>query len=469
MDEKKAKYIAAIIELFILLCIAGYLISRHLTKYVLVEVNKDFIKNRNNPAVAASSGALGKNPMEILNGIIGQRITNIFKQFLKFLTPIFNIISKIFGVFQNSINKLRNLLRPIRDFFKAAADKFYSAISKYVIGAVYSLNKMRNGMRRSLSGFNLVFHTIEHAKNSLQSLITSPPIKIAMKFLEPLEWIEETGSKLFCFSPYVVLEKNDGSYQYIKDFNVGDELSDGSIIICKQIFQKKEPLYKCTKELYYDLLVTGEHKVLENNKWICVKDSTIFRKTEEESEYLYCLSTDTGIINIEGVMFKDYSESKNKFLNYTVNSLILAKLNNNVNLGCEYAAEVKELEHGFDGDTLVDTTDGLKRLSDITIGTKLSDGNYVMGTVELLPSYFEFYTYDTIKMTSNMKVVENNIWKNIEKTHTGMKSLDKPSKCINLVTTNGKIPIFYTKEYIDYTEVHDSIINDRIDEILEEA
>ena len=158
MDEKKAKYIAAIIELFILLCIAGYLISRHLTKYVLVEVNKDFIKNRNNPAVAASSGALGKNPMEILNGIIGQRITNIFKQFLKFLTPIFNIISKIFGVFQNSINKLRNLLRPIRDFFKAAADKFYSAISKYVIGAVYSLNKMRNGMRRSLSGFNLVSH-----------------------------------------------------------------------------------------------------------------------------------------------------------------------------------------------------------------------------------------------------------------------------------------------------------------------
>ena len=55
-------------------------------------------------------------------------------------------------------------------------------------------------------------------------------------------------------------------------------------------------------------------------------------------------------------MFKDYSESKNKFLNYTVNSLILAKLNNNVDLGCEYASEVKELEHGFDGDTLVDTT-----------------------------------------------------------------------------------------------------------------
>ena len=129
----------------------------------------------------------------------------------------------------------------------------------------------------------------------------------------------------------------------------------------------------------------------------------------------------------------------------------------------------KELEHGFDGDTLVDTIDGLKRLSDITIGTKLSGDNYVVGTIELLPSYFEFYVYDTIKMTSNMKVVENNIWKNIEKTHIGKKSINKPAKCINLVTTTGKIPIFYTKEYIDYTEVHDSIINDRIDEILEEA
>ena len=144
------------------------------------------------------------------------------------MTPIFSIFSTIFQSFQNSINKLRSLLRPIRDFFKAAAQKFYSAISKYGIGAVYSMNKMRNGMRRSLSGFNLVFHTLEHTKNSLQSIIDSPPIKFAVEFMKPIDWIADKGSKLFCFSGDTVLEREDMNYVYIRDIKVGDVLSDGS-------------------------------------------------------------------------------------------------------------------------------------------------------------------------------------------------------------------------------------------------
>ena len=79
MDEARAKYIAAIIEMFILFCVAGYLISKYLAKYYLVEVNKDFRKNRQNPGFAFASGVLGKNPSSVFNGLIGQRITKIFR------------------------------------------------------------------------------------------------------------------------------------------------------------------------------------------------------------------------------------------------------------------------------------------------------------------------------------------------------------------------------------------------------
>lgn len=470
MDEARAKYIAAIIEMFILVCLAGYLISKYLAKYYLEDVNKDFRKNRQNPGFAFASGALGKSPSEVFNGLVGQRITKIFKKFLSFLTPIFSIFTNIFKSFQNSINKLRTLLRPIRDFFKASAQKFYSAISKYVIGAVYSLNKMRNGMRRSLSGFNLIFHTLEHTKNSLMSLIDSPPIKIAVGFIEPLDWIADKGSKLFCFDGNTVLEREDLSRVYMKNINIGDVLSDGSKVIVKQVFYKREPLYLCKLvNTSYPIKVTGEHKVKHNNKWVCVKDCAGFERLFEYSDYLYCITTDTGIINIDGVLFKDYSESKNKYLNMTVNSLILSKLNSNIQDSSMYAEAVQELEHGFDGDTLIHSALGIKRIKDINIGDMLTDGVQVIGKIDLLPDHFTFYDYDTLKMSSNTKILENNIWKNIEKVDDSSVTSIKPSSCINLVTSNGYIPVFYEKIFLDYCETSDDFINEKIDEILEYA
>ena len=469
MDEARAKYIAAIIEMFILVCVSAYLISKALGKYFLIEKAKTVREDRQNPGNMIFTGAIGKDSSSIFNGLIGQKITQIFKKFLSFLTPIFSIFTTIFKSFQNSINKLRSLLRPIRDFFKAAASKFYSAISKYVIGAIYSLNKMRNGMRRSLSGFNLIFHSLEHTKNSLQSLITSPPVKIAMGLIKPVDWTIRKGSKLFCFSGDVVLEKDDLSKVYISQVIVGDVLSDGSKVIATHVFKKSEPLYECLSEnLEYPIYVTGEHKVKSGNKYIEVKNSNLFRRINRQSDYLYCISTNTGLINIDGILFKDYSESKNSYLNYTVNSVILAKLNNDAR-SVKYAAAVNELEHGFCGSTLIDTNSGLRSIKDVEIGDILANNNEVIGKVELLPSHFKFFNFNTLKVTSNMKVYEEGVWKNVEKASDSSYIISTPERCFNLVTSNGKIPVFYNSTFLDYCEVNDDFTNERIDEILEIA
>ena len=129
MDKKKAKYIASIIELLILFILASYLITKLIGKYYIEDVKVDYRENRQNPNFAFLGGFFGKSPFEVFNGIMGQKVTIIFKQFLSFLMPIFKIFQKIFKMFQNSINKVRNLLRPIRNFFKQAAEKFYKSIS----------------------------------------------------------------------------------------------------------------------------------------------------------------------------------------------------------------------------------------------------------------------------------------------------------------------------------------------------
>ena len=467
MDKNKAKYIASIIELSILFILAIYLITKSVGKYFMKDVKRDYREKRQNPTFAFLGGFFGKSPFEVFNGIMGQKVTALFKRFAKLLTPIFTIIQKIFKIFQNNINKIRNLLMPIRDFFKAAAEKFYRSISKYVIGTIYSLNKIRNTMKRTSSGFNLIFHTLEHSKNSLQSMIKSPPVKIAMALMEPIDWIVDSSNKLFCFDAYTPLVGIDGGFKFIKDVVPGDILEDGSIIIATQKFRYTKignPLY-----IYRDtVLVTGEHKVYENNKWIYIKDSDNARLSNCEPEYIYCVTTSSGIINVYSYKFRDFSESNNRYLNYTINSLILSYLNGTNVDSTKYAAETSYLEHGFGEDTLVKTEDGLYKIKELVIGDKLENNNKVIGIVLLDTISFKFYqNSENIIVSSNTKVYENNLWKNVEKS-VGYKQVEYYGKCYNIVTKSGFVQVNDRHRYLDYLESSNPILNRAIDNIIDQ-
>ena len=95
-----------------------------------------------------------------------------------------------------------------------------------------------------MSGFNLIFHTLEHSKNSLQSIIQSPPVKIAVAIMEPLDWVSESANKLFCFDGYTPLFKKDRSLVFIKDIKVGEILENESRVVAVQKF-------KCNPNLCY--------------------------------------------------------------------------------------------------------------------------------------------------------------------------------------------------------------------------
>jgi len=467
MDKRKAKYIASIIELIILFILATYLITRSIGKYFIDDIKQDYRSKRQNPNYAFLGGFFGKSPLEVFNSIIGQKVTIIFKKFLSFLMPIFNIFKKIFEQFQNSINKVRNLLNPIRNFFKAAAEKFYASISKYVIGAVYSLNKIRNTMRRTMSGFNLIFHTLEHSKNSLQSMIKSPPVKIAVALMEPIDWVSESASKLFCFDGYTQLIDIYRNVVFMKNIKVGTILENGSTIISKQKFiyspnNNSNPLYVYRN----NILVTGEHKVYENNKWLYVKESKYSKLSQSTPIYIYCVTTSNSIIEIYGNTFKDYSESHNKFLNLTVNSLILKFLNGSTIDSSKYAYDSNYLEHGFGEDTLIHTLDGLKKIKNIVIGDILNNYDKVLGIIKLDSSKFSFYNINNIIVSSNTKIYEDAIWKNIEKSHSCIR-VPFYYKCYNLVTESGYIYTQYKQIFLDYTESKDPLLNDEIDIVID--
>ena len=210
MDEAKVKRYSAILEIIILLAIASYYINKEILNNHIEEVSKNFNNNRQNPSTIITAGLYGKSSTEVMTGIMGQKTQGIFKHFLKFLNPIFAVFAKMFNKMKSSVNDIRQMLLPIRSFFNHTAQKFYNIIQKFTIGILYSTHKMRNSMRRSISGFNILMHSLEHSKNSMQSMVNSPPVDMAVKWLDRAGWIKDKASDLFCFDKDTYLKFNDG-------------------------------------------------------------------------------------------------------------------------------------------------------------------------------------------------------------------------------------------------------------------
>ena len=460
MEQSQLKRYAAYLEIYILICIAFVVIGRLMVKYHVEDVKK------NNKE---ASGLLGKNPSSVMNKTITVKFKPIFKKFTSFLTPIFKIFSKILNFLKQGINRLRAMLSPIRDFFYNMTKTFYDKIQRFTIGVLYTLHKMRNSMRRTLSGFNLIYHTMEHQKNMLESLVKSPPIKAAVALIEPVEWVGKMFKKLMsppppsCFLPETSIELLGHKIKMIKDLKINDILADGSCIISihKFINCGKESIYN-----YKSVLVTGDHYVKEFNKWVLVKESVYGYRVNIDSNHLYCVSTSTGVIKIKNVTFKDYSESQNKQINFSINSLVLLHLNNYKINPDIYSYDSKYLEHGFCENTLIEMDNGIiKKIKDIVIGDKIRGGSEVLGVIEINPKFLDFYQDNNVLISSNTKVFENNIWKNVEKSKL-LKTNFKPEKAFNLVTEDNTIPVFMSKIYPDYVETSDPLTNQNIEQIV---
>jgi len=475
MQTYNVKRIAAYLEIFIYVSIGLYIVQNKLTQYYIEDIKTNFNDNRQNPIAIFFSGFLGQSPSNVFNGIIGQKVTALFQDFLSFLTPVFKIFTDIFSQFQNQINGIRSILNPIRDFFQKATEVFYKSIQNFTIGIMYSLHKIRNTMKRTLSGFNLIYHSLEHTKNTFESIANSTPVKIAEQIMPSLDWVVgKAGSLGFCFDANTIINCSN-SPKNIANINVGDTLSPTNVVIAKHQFINSDKLYN-----YNGIYVSGSHIVLENNKWIRVDKSTSAILTNHAPQYVYSLSTSDSIININSIIFKDYSESNDMYTNYSINYNILCYLNNYIpNQSSTFDTSIYSspsiyLDQGFANNTkVVMKNNKLTNIEDIVIGdlvkSKYTHHNTVLGIVELDPNRFTFYTYDGVSVSSNMKVFENYRWISVEYSDN-FKITSRPRKAYHIITSDGDLYISndnkYQAIYRDYLEHHDDTTYSVIENIV---
>lgn len=500
----------AFLEIFLYLVVALYVYNKLATKFYVGEISKnqqEYKKNSGN-LISSDTEAAGMSRSGGFVEIITRQANVLFGAYKQVFTSIFSSVAKI-GVEQGSaINRMRKFMQPLRIFFRSIVEYFYRKLENIMIGSLYMYHKTRDTVKRSFGTFNLVFHTLEHLVNTLQSVPNSTIIQILIAMEKVFGGIKSASNRL-CFIDKTPIQLISGEYVFMRDINPGQRLKDGSIVKTKFYFlnDKSEPVYEIpTGESTSGVLTihaSGSHIIYDKytsgiDKWKYIKDCRMAKKTAIFPDYFYSISTTNNRIHIGPYTFLDYEEiSNNPTLVYLINLLQLQHINKTVSNVPLYAYSSIQLDNGLSEHTMVKMMHGgWKKISEIKLGDYLESPshrmlgetmmlNRVYGVAELHSTIYSKYMWNGILCTGNSKVYESSldIWMNVE-VSMNAKLLEKVKPTIpdsnitmnyhNLFTTSGFFIIYdpvLDREILwrDFNQYNDIEVNEWIsDRILSE-
>jgi hypothetical protein len=113
--------------------------------------------------------------------------------------------------------------------------------------------------------------------------------------------------KKFCFAPNTQVQMADGSFIEIQDVKLGDHMASGGLVysISSHLIDESQ-VYS-----YNGIIVTADHAVQENGRWLRVKDSRVAIHTPGATSVVYSLSNNGHRIVTESATFADYDEVDN--------------------------------------------------------------------------------------------------------------------------------------------------------------
>jgi hypothetical protein len=284
-----------------------------------------------------------------------------------------------------------------------------------------------------------------------------------------------------CFDEDNLIRLSDGTFKKISKIQIGERLYNGSKVTnfmeCSTI---DHDFYKIN-----GVIVTGSHKVFDSEKgWIYVKDhhKSILIDNYEKS-FMYCISTDDKIIEINDLIFTDWDELDDNCLEQLKkNACFYTKLN--PNFKTKYIH--KYLDGGFIKGTKIELNDGSeKNIEDISVNDTLKFNEKVLAIVKTNAEDLSLYEYrllgKTIKGGPNLLFINDNLGM-IDTLDTINKKLNNVKKIKlknnNNNAENDEINILYhlitdTRTFTingikcsDYNSTTDKFINNRREDAI---
>ena len=370
LDKYGGSYYGTWFLLIVFFFVIGYL----LVQINMEPLKKNFPQNKCNPAYIPFAGFIAKPPdqtaMEFtasnFSMCINQVLTMIVHNYTKPVNTVVNMINAIFkalmkaiAVIQKNVYRIKNILNEVMNLIMSRIVAAILPFLKMIIKMKDIFGKMGAMMNSML---NMMIGMYLGAKAWIGSLIAQVIILLLIVaailivvFIIPIfgppiaaigliAWvIMATALGLivgyityimaltkatvpskptfppppdiwpFCFEPDTYVNMNDGKIKKMANIEIGDILENNNKVISViQIKGNNEnPFYKIiSKELETDILVTGSHKIFdeEKNELIYVKDFKHAKKTIFWAPKMFCLITENHQIPIGEYTFGDWEE-----------------------------------------------------------------------------------------------------------------------------------------------------------------
>jgi len=394
-------------------------------------------------------------PIYYLMNVITQTVKGITKSIQAIRNKLMSIVSNIASIDSEIMGKILGVLTPIRQMIIKVKDSL-AKVTGISVASIYSVI----GVWLSIQTFIRVF-----IKMVIDGLLYMIGI-IVLLWILPFTWelaasltvifgsvaailgividgtegiIHDSNSvpnKPMCFDENTMIKMGNGSELPIKYVDVNMKLFDGGYVTSIfKVSQNDMEMYD-----YNSVIVSGNHNVLINNKWVSVSDIDNAKKLNNyEKPYLYCLNTTSKKIIIKETVFSDWDDIEEHELFH-----LRKVIHENYGLQIHYSNIHKYLEGGFHPDTHIEMENGIiKCISSLQPNDILNNGSIIKGIVKISANDIKLYKYDINNTdfygTYNNIIKDNDVGSFSTLDLPFIEINEKPDYFYHLITSDGLI------------------------------
>ena len=497
------RYGGSVIIAGLLLFITWLILSYYVVMRKVAPIKADWVNQRCNPRVMPFAGLINGPPGKSKFVYAGQNFTNCVSNILKqilgdAMKPVYaveHIITKAIAELHKMIQDIRRVFQSVRTATENMIKRILNRILNSITPVVLVTQKMKDLMLKSGGVLTEVlmmvlglWYTMKSAIGAfVELLIIGIIVLVAMIVVfwtDPFTWwmaIIATIIFLFlaimcaiivywmnyilgltqpnstppssCFDEDTRIMTSEGE-KSIKELVPGEILADGSKITAVfKMATGDEDIYE-----YEKVIVSGSHKIMTPaGRCVSVSSHPHSHKMPQYNKpYLYCLSTTTKIITVNGIVFSDWDEVDTHDWN---NIQMRAKSY------LSHAPKKEEihtcLESGFIGETEVLLSNGAKKyIKNISVGDYLKNGEKVLGIVRILADDVVVKKYN-IKgncfiCSTNVPFVDDNLGNMTTKRMEGKRVFLEDD--LYHIITDTKFLTIENVEFHDYNAVIEKIM-----------
>jgi len=336
---------------------------------------------------------LALQPLTFVTSIL-QSVSKAIEASIQQIRAMFDKVrSSIQAVSEQIMSRLINVMIPLQQIiisFKDVMGKIQGAMTGglfTLLGSYYTLKSLMGAIAQfiiiiliALAAMIAIFWILPFtwgaaAANTVIFIAIAIPMAIILAFMTDVLKVQTSLSipSVKCFDKNTVIKMNDGSEKIISKIKNGEILlNNNKVTGIIKVETEGSVMYHLN-----NIYVSDSHKIIFNNKWICVSEHPNAVKCNNYIEpYLYCLNTSNKNIYIKDLIFSDWDEIDTTDI-FQIMQNPFVQLNNITDIH-------RKIDSGFEGNTKICLKNGsVKNIKDISIGDILINGEKVYGIVEI--------------------------------------------------------------------------------------